>query len=209
MLRFVQVKPPSPETSWKMLAHRAGGFPIPVAFFCYAWSGGVPRDLIRTARACVDVRRRAGRPVKVTELVPPIVRCDIRDALDAVLAGSLEGKSAQKIEALLALRRNIEDRTFSLEDMPQGADVRPENTDGDEDKDHVLMLERLALYMDLGRIIVSYFARDFDKMADGEFEDVVAVVSILARAKFALATYPSETEWLLSQALRVIAEKKK
>jgi hypothetical protein len=41
-----------------------------------------------------------------------------------------------------------------------------------------------------------------------QFEDVVAVADILAGAKFALATYPSETEWLLSQAIRVIAENK-
>ena len=90
------IAPPSVEDAWKLLARRAGGFPISAAMFCYAWSGGMPRDLIRAARNCVDVRRRAGKPVPVAELADPVLRADLREAVNASIATAKSGTTSSR-----------------------------------------------------------------------------------------------------------------
>jgi Cdc6-like AAA superfamily ATPase len=202
---IIQIVPPSPEDAWKILMHRTGDFPISVALFCYAWSGGIPRDLIRTARACVDIRRRAAKPMTVRELVPPVIRHDVKDALDAALTAALGGDGVLDVEPLLVLRRRIEDETIPLEGALVGADLRCKPAVNGDDNNTAPMLERLALYIDLGSTIVRYFTSDFDEAVKARFDVVADVVHRLARAKFALATYPTESEWLLSEALRLMA----
>ncbi|MEU7619354.1 ATP-binding protein [Micromonospora rifamycinica] len=44
-----------------MLARRLVGFPHAFMALCHSLSGGIPRDLIRTARALIDLRRASGR----------------------------------------------------------------------------------------------------------------------------------------------------
>jgi KAP family P-loop domain len=201
---IVQVQPPSPEDAWKLLANRTGGFPISAALFCYAWSGGLPRDLIRAARACVAIRRRLGKPLTVAELAPRVVRSDLKDALSATLTTVLEEDSTQGVESMLALRRKIEDESIPLADVLQSADLRGEFEVSGSDQDRMLLLQRLALYADLGRSIVDYFTSSFDERVAGNFDEVVGVVRKFARAKLALSTYPSEAEWLLSEAVKAM-----
>jgi len=43
--------------SHAILSERAIGFPKSLSAVCHAWSGGLPRDLIRVARNCVELRR--------------------------------------------------------------------------------------------------------------------------------------------------------
>lgn len=203
---IVQVEPPSPEDAWKMLAHRTGGFPISAALFCYAWSGGLPRDLIRAARACVDIRRRLGKPVTVAELTPTVVRYDLKDAFDAALTNILEEDSTRGVEPMLALRRKLEDKSIPLEDALKSADLRGELKVGGGDRDRMMLLQRLTLYVDLGQSIVDYFTSSFDQKVAADFGKVIGIVRIFARAKLALSMYPSEAEWLLSEALKAMKD---
>jgi hypothetical protein len=202
---IVKVKPPSPEDAWKLLAHRTGGFPISAALFCYAWSGGMPRDLIRTARACVDIRRRLNRPVTVAELTPTIVRHDLKDALDAVLTNVLGKDITPGIESLLALRRKIEDESTLLEELLKNANLRGELKVGSDEK-HMQLLQRFALYVDLGNSIVHYFTNNFDRELVANFDGALRTVRKFAHAKLALSTYPSDAEWALSEALRIMED---
>jgi len=199
-----QVEPPSPEDAWKLLAHRTGGFPISAALFCYAWSGGMPRDLIRAARACVDIRRRRGKTVTVAELTPTVVRHDLKDALDAALTNVLGEDNTQGVESMLVLRRKLEDESIPLEDVLKGADLRGELDVGGGDQDRMLLLKRLALYVDLGHSMVDYFTSSFDEKVTTNFDEVIGIVRKFARAKLALSMYPHEAEWLLSEALKAM-----
>jgi len=201
---IVQVEPPSPEDAWKLLAHRTGGFPISAALFCYAWSGGMPRDLIRAARACVDIRRRRGKTVTVAELTPTVVRHDLKDALDAALTNVLGEDNTQGVESMLVLRRKLEDESIPLEDVLKGADLRGELDVGGGDQDRMLLLKRLALYVDLGHSMVDYFTSSFDEKVTTNFDEVIGIVRKFARAKLALSMYPHEAEWLLSEALKAM-----
>lgn len=51
---IVPVRRLNTSQSLAVLGSRAAGFPVPLALFCHAWSGGLPRDLLRTARTCVE-----------------------------------------------------------------------------------------------------------------------------------------------------------
>jgi len=76
----------TPEESLEVVSARAAGFAPPIAMFCHAWSGGLARDLLRTARAAVELQRRnADRPVTVGEIVTHIVLGDLTDATAATL----------------------------------------------------------------------------------------------------------------------------
>jgi len=201
---IIQVEPPSPENAWKLLAHRTGGFPISVALFCYAWSGGIPRDLIRTARECVNIRRRLGKPVTVGELAPPIVRNDVKDALEAALTTTLTEGGALGVESLLALRRKMEDESISLKNVLQTTDLQYDLETNSNEQNRILMLKRLALYFKLGYSIVNYFTNDFDEKLVADFAKVVEIIRKFGRAKLALSTYPSEAEWLLTEVVKVV-----
>jgi energy-coupling factor transporter ATP-binding protein EcfA2 len=201
---IVQVEPPSPEDAWKLLSHRTGGFPISVALFCYAWSGGIPRDLIRTARECVNIRRRLDRPVTVGELALPIVRNDVKDALAAALTTTLTEGSTLGVESMLALRRKIEDESISLKNVLQTADLQYDLENNSDEQGRILLLKRLALYIKLGYSIVTYFTNDFDGKLAADYIKVVEIIRKFGRAKLALSTYPSEAEWLLTEVVKVV-----
>jgi len=48
----------TPDESVEFLESRIAAFPAPLARFCAVWAGGLPRDLIRAARGCIEVHTR-------------------------------------------------------------------------------------------------------------------------------------------------------
>jgi hypothetical protein len=58
-----------PEESIRILQARSTGFPVPLALFCHAWVGGLPRDLLRTARSCVETYRTLGVGERRTDVI--------------------------------------------------------------------------------------------------------------------------------------------
>ena len=47
------------DESCQVLDARVAAFPPVLAFYCHAWSGGLPRELLRIARNCVEAQRPA------------------------------------------------------------------------------------------------------------------------------------------------------
>jgi hypothetical protein len=197
---IVQLQPPSPEEAWKLLAYRAGGFPISIALFCYAWSGGLPRDLIRTARACVDIRRQLGHPATIAELAAPVIRQDVKAAVDAALNASLEIDSDQGVEFLLELRRKVDTELIPLDTLLRDAQPDIDLTARINDP-HAVDFRRLILYIELGVVVSEFFANNIDTMITSQFNETLNIVEMLARARSALAMYPSEAERFLSEAI--------
>lgn len=196
-----RIEPPSLEDAWKLLTRRTARFPISAAMFCYAWSGGNPRDLIRTARACVDLRRRMGQPVSVHELAVPVVRKDIADTLGAAVTAAIERYDSHGVAPLLAVHRRITDQTVPLDSLPPTADLRDELGIAAAADGQAPMLERLALYIDVGRAVVQYFSGDVYNEIAVDYDHAANVVHKLAQARLALVTYPPEAQRLLSEAI--------
>jgi len=197
---IVKLQAPSPYETQEMLARRSEGeqgFPMPVVLLCHAWSGGIPRDIIRTARACVNIRNRMGRPVGVAELAPQIVRRDVADIVDDAVTASLEKNKAANIDGLLALQHQFRDDSSSLEAALDAC--RFDEASRGEFVDAVV-LRRLSVYADIGAATLRYFCQDLCDLLVAPSERVLAIVEDLARAKAALAIYPAEAEWYLSRA---------
>ncbi|NMO57696.1 hypothetical protein HH310_41860 [Actinoplanes sp. TBRC 11911] len=70
----------------QILRRRTTNFSMPAVMFCHAWSGGVARDLIRSARACVDLRKRKDKAIPINELIETVVRADLIEVLNAAVA---------------------------------------------------------------------------------------------------------------------------
>lgn len=69
--------------SYNLLSERAIGFPKSLTAVCHAWSGGLPRDLIRVARRCVELRRTT-QITRIDELAALVISQDIAQTLAAL-----------------------------------------------------------------------------------------------------------------------------
>ena len=197
---IVRIQVPSPYEAREMLARRSGepqGFPMPVALFCYAWSGGVPRDIIRAARACVNIRNREGRPMGVAELARQIVRRDVADIVDEALNGSLEAGSAVDIDGLLTLQHQLRDESSSLKAALETSRFNEAASDKPED---TIPLKRISKYVEIGAATLGYFSEDINDLLAAHSDRVLCAVEDLARARAALAVSPAEAQWYLSRA---------
>jgi hypothetical protein len=197
---IVKLDVPTPDEAREMLARRSGelqGFPMPVVLFCYAWSGGVPRDIIRAARACVTIRNRKGVPVGVAGLAPQIIRRDVADIVDDVVNGGIEIGGTADIGGLLSLQHRLRDESLSLQAALEGYSLNDEAYGGSTD---AVMLDRISKYMEIGSATLEFFSEDIYDLLTAHSEQVLCVVEDLARAKAALAVSPVEAEWYLSRA---------
>ena len=202
---IVKVQPPSPDDACKMLDRRVGGFPVSVGLFCYAWSGGLPRDLIRIARSCVEFRRRQGRPVSVAELAPRLVKRDVADAIDAAITRNLESGRADDIELLLAARHSIEDEGVSLTNAMRGLETGDAAQRGDIiQKEAIEATWSVQVYLGIASVISQYFSSEVALAVGKDLDKVFSISAQLAQAKAALATHPAEAEWMLTRACAAI-----
>lgn len=210
--RIVKLQVPSPHEARQMLARRSGGFPQQVALLCYAWSGGIPRDIIRTARACVNIRADKDDDLDVAELAPEIVRRDVAEIVDDAVTTSLEGNSTVYIDRLLALRHQLSDESLSdkRSSLEAVLDACRFNEAPHGKSSDAVTLRRLSIFVEIGAATLRYFSeenldlrrfsQDNPDPHDESSKRVLSVVEDLAGAKAALAIYPAEAEWYLSRA---------
>ena len=197
---IVRLQVPSPYEAWGMLVRRSGelqGFPMPVVLFCYVWSGGVPRDIIRSARACVNVRNREGRPVGVAELARQIVRRDVADFVDEAVNGSLETGSVVDIDGILTLQHQLRDESSSLKAVLETCRFNEAAYGKSVD---TILLERISKYVEIGAAVLEYFSEGINDLLAAHSDRVLWAAEDLASAKAALAVSPAEAQWYLSRA---------
>ncbi len=83
------------EEAHKILSGRAIGFPASLSAVCHAWSGGLPRDLIRVARRCVELRRNTGI-TSIDQLAASIIAEDTALTLMALRITDYAGASGHE-----------------------------------------------------------------------------------------------------------------
>ena len=175
-----------------LLRARVPLFPDAVALFCHAWSGGVPRELIRVARSCVAVPRTLERSVPVTDIAARIVRRDVTEFVDAMIRGTDQAQAT--MEPLLRLRHRLAGDSASLRDQLTDPDTAGQPA--------------LTQFLRIAVAVSEYFSvpRDSrqwaDGIASGEFQ---RDADLLAQARAGLAIHPSEAAWRLDRALAVIS----
>ena len=197
---IVKLDVPTPYEAREMLARRSGelqGFPMSVVLFCYAWSGGVPRDIIRAARACVNIRNRKGAPVGVAGLAPQIIRRDVADIVDDAVNGGIERGGTADVCGLLSLQHQLRDESLSLKAVLEACRLNEEEHRGSMD---AVTLDRISKYVEIGSVTLEFFSESIHDLLAAHSERVLCVAEVLAKAKAALAVSPDEAEWYLSRA---------
>jgi predicted AAA+ superfamily ATPase len=89
------------DESRRILDSRAANFPAVLTLCCHAWSGGLARDLLRTARRCVEIHGRS------TNIASEIVGRVVIDDVVAHIENALRVAEDEQVKHLVELRRTI------------------------------------------------------------------------------------------------------
>lgn len=121
---IVEVGPPTVQESVNVVHERAVGFPRPLTIFCHAWAGALPRDLLRAARACVELQRKAPAELPAAELVTEVVTSDLADVARARLSsGDVDEGEAEALLDLVDLTNRLRNGEVGEQDALSEARV--------------------------------------------------------------------------------------
>ncbi len=101
----LDVKPLTASESLALLEGRVLDFPVPVGLLCHSVAGGLPRDLVRSARQCVGLRRASNGAVSVPALADALTRRQLSSALDAAIR---LGSSGARSPEIFRLREQVD-----------------------------------------------------------------------------------------------------
>ncbi|WP_370332221.1 P-loop NTPase fold protein [Mycolicibacterium hippocampi] len=91
----------------RLLEKRVVGLPPILRLYCHALSGGIPRDLIRFARLCVDTTRHAESGISTSIVVGRTLKLHTLALLDGA-AVSVNDGSRDLLRALIEIRSALE-----------------------------------------------------------------------------------------------------
>ncbi|MEU8045888.1 hypothetical protein AB0B71_17305 [Micromonospora echinofusca] len=158
VLNFVQSK--------ELLERRLVGLPHAFIALCHALSGGIPRDLIRTARALIDLRRTT-QQVDLCSLTHEIVRQEIgrlKSGLIGRVNNELTGFDAVRLLTMLA------DPEWPMPDKAHVLDAASKlvrQGEGADHNDRISMEMGVALHY-YGTILQVFTDFETDSIKDSE-----------------------------------------
>ncbi|OBI92424.1 hypothetical protein A5661_26050 [Mycobacterium asiaticum] len=91
----------------RLLEKRVIGLPPILRLYCHALSGGIPRDLIRFARLCIDVTRHSDADMPTSTIVGRTSKSHTLALIDGA-AINLRDESPDLIRALIEVRTALE-----------------------------------------------------------------------------------------------------
>jgi hypothetical protein len=91
-----------------LLERRVVGMPQVLAYYCHALSGGIPRDLIRFCRQCVDVGRQTHRSAPTCAVITTVARDHATGLLNGA-AIQAKQKGSDSLRFLLQVRDAVHD----------------------------------------------------------------------------------------------------
>lgn len=183
--------------SVSLLRQRAVELNDPVLLFCHAWGGGLPRDVIRAARACVAKRRVADFPLPLEAVAPHVVQEDVIEVVAAAIRRTRDGEASLPLGALIMLHHALErpDGPFldDIELFLTEWNSPPAALDGEAN----WFAQSLGQYLRVAAAVYDYFgrARSPEKWADDLMTGATTeAAEMLATAVAALAMLPAEAE---------------
>jgi Cdc6-like AAA superfamily ATPase len=92
-----------------LLQRRVVGMPQVLTCYCHALSGGIPRDLIRFSRECIDARRRMSMSAPTTAVITAVTRDHVTRLLNgAAIRAKHDGSNS--LRSLLEVRDAVRDK---------------------------------------------------------------------------------------------------
>ncbi|MFG1660717.1 P-loop NTPase fold protein [Micromonospora chersina] len=202
----VEVRRLSPVESADLLARRATEFSYPAMYFCHAWSGGHPRDLIRAARGCVTYRARAGAPVPLATVVDAVLFSDVLALLRATTEKlHADPETADLVSEVLAFRDLLQEEQGPLHTRIRSAlDVADLPVIAGPVTEASLMVQTLLPYLRLAALVSELFGVS---RVPKEWKDsaVEKAVQYLTSAQAAMAGHPIEAARAVERAQAAVA----
>jgi hypothetical protein len=114
---IIEVQPMTGLEALAVLESRVAGFPPLAGAACHAWSGGLPRELLRIARRMIEVNRDSGIASPILHVFREVLVEDLLAKVNALSRSTkYEGDLKGVTEALAAYRRRSgvpADRAFA------------------------------------------------------------------------------------------------
>ncbi|TDB84746.1 hypothetical protein E1264_23625 [Actinomadura sp. KC216] len=192
---IVRISPLNFDESQKLLSRRATRFSAVFALFCHAWSGGLARDVIRTARSCVEQAKEGERSIGV--LSDKVLRQDVSEVVRAAVEKLREeaDDSAEKVlEEVLTLQDLLETDPGTFYEIAesavgQGMDSLPDEFRPVSEAQRVAAA--LGPYVRIAGLCGKLFAQpySYDRWRSPE---VLAAVECLAEARASFGSHPRQ-----------------
>lgn len=154
-----------------LLRRRVAGITDPFVALCYALSGGLPRDVLRIARALVEIRSREGATGDIRDLTTALVAHELSLTKHALLRGRTGNDTTPEYRELL--KRLVDDSW--PRDLMKGAVTCEQSGDDATSRWLSVALRFLATVEDAFGAGVVHAIED------------PSVIDVLARARIALA----------------------
>jgi Cdc6-like AAA superfamily ATPase len=198
---IISVGPLSIEESQTLISRRARDFSKVFVLFCHAWSGGHARDLIRTARSCVDLKRELGddEEATITLLSRRVLRKNLREVVDATvekLRGESDDLTQSMLDRVLAFQESLEDEPANLFDLVEASEFPPVTGTVAAEAQPAATL---APYARIAALCERLFSVARQPSA-WEAETMTRAVTALAEARSSLGRHPREIERRLKRA---------
>ena len=185
-----------------LVSRRAPGFPSSAVMFAYAWSGGNARDLIRTARACVELPRRKDKDVALTEVVRTVLHTDLLEVIDAALRKLRAARLDPEYELVFAFRELLDDVSATLDEILAVALAdAPLPIEQDRTNEAEILAAALDPYARIAGLTALLFAQPRTP-EEWQTRSVGEAVHALARARTALGSHPREIGRLINVAVQ-------
>ncbi|WP_250035791.1 hypothetical protein [Paractinoplanes maris] len=184
-----------------LIAHRDSDVTLTAVMFCHAWSGGNARDLIRSARHCVEVRRDHGSDLPIGRVVASVLADDLAEVLEAAIQRLQDAGLDTELEDVLAFQELLDETTGPLTDVLAAA-LR----DGrlpvvlNRTSEAQMLAAALDPYVRIAALTAALFGRP---RTPGEWssEALRTAAGALAVARAGLGRHPAEVGRLVRKAV--------
>lgn len=193
------------EESRVLISRRALHFPASAALFCYAWAGGHPRDLIRTARSCVEFRHdlvdKQQAPT-VARLSSLVLTRDLREVIDAAvqkLASENSSGNDKTLKALVELTLKLDGGRYGLHSLAKdlGRSRFPREVTGSQESQQ--LVNALLPYARLAFLIQGLFTTPRTPL-QWQNPGLLRAAEAVAQARASLDQPPDRLHYLVEQA---------
>ncbi|MFI6392489.1 hypothetical protein [Nonomuraea sp. NPDC050540] len=202
----ISVGPLSLGESQTLISRRARDFSRVFALFCHAWSGGHARDLIRTARSCVEQKSelQGEEEATIARLSQRVLRQDLRDVVDATierLRSESDDLAKAMLDRVLTFQERLEDESTDLYDLVESSEFPPEAGIVTVEAQAAAALAPYARIAGLCERLFSVARQP----ATWRTEAMCNAIIALAEARSSLGRHPREIERKLQRAAHACA----
>ncbi len=194
------------QASQQLLQRRVIGLPVPFVALCHCLSGGLARDMIRTARDLLLLRRKDPKFASLAPLANSLIAADLEAKRNAIMRAADRFRTApaylvvtEQVSGVLQQPLESRDLFHLGRTLAKGVDQRGDANaqPGDEAQAALVKLAfQLVVYLFYAGTMLDFFKDDLDGQV---LRSVPSSIELLSRARQGLAMSPQYSWSLISK----------